>query len=439
MDESGTDWFVVFPDAASAAPACTALSTAGAQRVDHASGRPWMLGRWAAGRLALGQAGGVRLAVLGEHGITEEMLARVAARLRSVAELDAVLRSQAIPLAGSFHVLASVAGQVRVQGTVSGLRPIHCARVEGATVGADGADVLRSLVGAPVDEGRLALRLLAPPVVYPVTEEPVWRGVTAVPVGHYLALDERGGHRFVCHWRAPDASVPMAQGAPVLRARLAAAVQVRTQGHELVSTDMGGLDSTSLCCLAARAGTHVVAYTADGRDPLVDDVTWAHRTVADLDDDVEHHVLPWQWFPLHYGGLSDLDEPGDEPCGVAVDRDRWLVVVRAAAERGSRLHFAGFGGDELLWGSPAHLHGMLLTNPAAALQKLRGFATIRRWPYRQALRQLADRRPYRAWLRQVADELTAPVDEENVATWPGAGRHDCHRGRRRTPCGRCAR
>jgi len=84
-----------------------------------------------------------------------------------------------------------------------------------------------------------------------------------------------------------------------------------------------------------------------------------------------------------------------------------LPISRLAAVRGSRLHLTGFGGDELLSGSPAHLHGMLPTHPGIALRHTRGFAHQRPWRYREALRQLFDRRPYRAWFTRVGDQLTA--------------------------------
>jgi asparagine synthase (glutamine-hydrolysing) len=407
------DWMVVLPDVEGAGSVVAASAVAGGQRIDHASGRPWILGRWANGALAWGAAGGARVAMVGEHGATAEVLTRVAARLRSVTDLDGALATEAARPAGSYHVVASVAGDVRVQGTLSSLRPVHCTTVGGVTIAADGADVLADVVGAPLDEGRLALRLLVPQFLHPLSEEPVWGGVTPVPMGHHLVLDRHGRSRFVRHWRAPEPELPMAEGAPLLREALVEAVEVRLPGHDVVSSDLSGLDSTSLCCLAARAGAPLVAYTADLRDPLADDVRWAGRTVAELAG-VEHHVLPARRFPLHYGHLAELGEPGDEPCAATVDRDRWLVVVRAAAARGSTLHFAGFGGDELLWGSPAHLHGMFRTTPRTAVRHLRGFATLRRWPYRQALRMVADRRSYGTWLEEVADRLTAPVDADEV-------------------------
>lgn len=58
-------WFVVLPDTdEAAAVAATALPHA-AESLPHASGRPWLMGRWNPGELTAGECGGVRLAVLG--------------------------------------------------------------------------------------------------------------------------------------------------------------------------------------------------------------------------------------------------------------------------------------------------------------------------------------------------------------------------------------
>jgi asparagine synthase (glutamine-hydrolysing) len=112
--------------------------------------------------------------------------------------------------------------------------------------------------------------------------------------------------------------------------------------------------------------------------------------------------------PLVFSGLHTADDRFDEPCTAIVDRERWLIVARRAGERGSGLHLTGFGGDELLYGSVAHLHPLMRTSPRATLPTLRGFAAKYRWPWRAVVRQLAESGPYRSWLLQVADTLTAP-------------------------------
>ncbi len=160
------------------------------------------------------------------------------------------------------------------------------------------------------------------------------------------------------------------------------------------------------------------ATTTAGPDPLADDVDWSRRTVAALGN-IEHHVIPADEMPLVYYGLLDMDDLLDEPCAAAVDRERWLIIARRAAARGSGLHLTGFGGDELLYGSLAHLHALLRTSPRIALSHLRGFAAKYRWPRGPMLRQLADSSPYRRWLARVADNLTQSSSslEEPLLDW----------------------
>ncbi|AXE86077.1 lasso peptide isopeptide bond-forming cyclase [Streptomyces sp. Go-475] len=404
-------WFAALPDRAEAAPVGAALRRWAVREVSHASGRPWLLGRWDDGALTVGAAGPSRVAVLGEHAVTGAELSAVAGRLRTAADSDRAVGS----FAGSFHLVASAGGCVRIQGSVTGLRPVFHARVGDVVVAGDRADVLARLLDAQLDERLLAVRLLNSFALHPVAGLPVWQGVAVLPGGHCLLLDRDGRERQVRWWSPPEPVVPMAEGAARLREELGAAVAARVRGRELVSCDLGGLDSTSVCALAAGGSARVVAYTADGRDPMSDDVAWARRTVAGLDG-VEHHVFAGDAVPLVYDGLDEADDLFDEPCPAVVHRGGWLVIPRSAAARGSRLHLTGFGGDELLAGSPAHLHALLRSHPRVAWQRVRGFAAQRPWSYRQTLRQLRDGSPYRAWLARVAEQLTAVPPPEDTPT-----------------------
>jgi asparagine synthase (glutamine-hydrolysing) len=409
-----SSWFVVLPDCESGKAVGSAWRPHASREVNHPSGRPWLLGRWADDTMVMGRAGQTTIAVIGQHEMTEGQLAEAAGKTRTISDLNRLARS----LVGSAHLLASVAGQVRVQGTVSGIRRVFHASVDGGTIAADRADVLADLLDARLDEQRLAVHLLEPPILYPLTGQPVWRGVEVLNTTHYLALDNDGQHRCIPWWTPPEPVVPMAEGAPTLREALSAAVATRTRGRPLVSCDLGGVDSTAVACLAAKGEARVIAYTAASADPLADDVVWAARTVRELRN-VEHHVIPADEMPLVYHGLLELGQPLDEPFAGAVDRDRWLAIIRRAAGRGSRLHLTGFGGDELLYGSVAHLHGVLRTNPRAALRHVRGFAAKYRWSRREVLRQLVDARPYHIWLAGVADTVTQtrPPIEEPLLGW----------------------
>ena len=64
-----------------------------------------------------------------------------------------------------------------MQGTVTGVRRVFHARIDGAAVAADRADVLAGLLDAGLDEQRLALHLLEPHILYPLAGQPVWQGV----------------------------------------------------------------------------------------------------------------------------------------------------------------------------------------------------------------------------------------------------------------------
>ena len=407
-------WFVVVEDHESAGPVGTALGDRATGQVSHPSGRPWLLGCWPEVAVTTGQAGNTKLAVIGQHAVTPGQLSDAAGRIRTVADVDRVASS----LVGSCYLVASVAGRVRVQGTVTGVRRVFHAKIGGAAVAADRADVLAGLLDSRVDEQRLALHLLEPHILYPLAGQPVWRDVAVLPTDQYLVLDGNGGRRSVRWWTPPEPVVPMAEGALALREALWAAVAVRAQGRQPVSSDLGGLDSTSLCSLAARVFPTVAAYTAANRDPLADDVAWAVRTVAGLGN-VEHHVIPAEEMPLPYDGVRAMEDRLDEPCSAAAERERWLTIVRRAAARGSRVHLAGFGGDELLYGSLAHLHTMLRSNPSVALRHLRGFAAKYRWPRGRMLRQLSDTSSYPTWLARVADQLTAPTPppDEPLLGW----------------------
>ena len=411
-------WFVVLPDADAARSVWTAVCARRRPRqtIEHSSGRPWILGSWPDDALVTARAGSTTLVVLGQHD--RPPLGASAARVGTVDDVDGLAGT----LLGSVHLLASVAGRVRVQGSVTGIRRVFSTDVGGVPIASDRADVLAALTGAALDEGRLALHLLHPHVLYPVAGLPVWRGIDVLPGDSYLTL-EPAARRTVRWWRPPEPVLPMSEGAPALGAALSAAVGARVAGHELVSCDLGGLDSTAVCALAAGRGATVAAYTAANRDPLADDVVWAERTVAGLAG-VEHEVIPAEELPLVFAGITDFVDGFDEPCSATVDGARLLTIADRAAERGSPVHLTGFGGDELLYGSVAHLHDLLRTHPRIALRSLRGFAAKYRWSRRAMLRQLADTRPYSQWLAGVADTLTAPppAPAEPLLDWGFAAR-----------------
>ncbi|MGH3976969.1 MAG: asparagine synthase, partial [Pseudonocardiaceae bacterium] len=140
-------WFVVLPDCPAAEPIAIALQRQATCVTRHPSGRAWLLGRWSEEEITVAQCGTTAIAVSGEHLLSAAFLSQIAARVRTLADLDEPSTSWA----GNFHLIASVAGQVRLQGPISGFRRVLHARVDGVTVAADRADVLAGLTGAALD------------------------------------------------------------------------------------------------------------------------------------------------------------------------------------------------------------------------------------------------------------------------------------------------
>ncbi|MBB1244313.1 lasso peptide isopeptide bond-forming cyclase [Streptomyces durbertensis] len=401
----GDAHFAVFTDHEDAAAVARSSTAPGTRVLEHASGRPWLVGRWHDQDVVAARAGRAALAVIGCCPVDAAQLERHAGRLGDLAELDALARS----LPGSFHLVAALDGRLRVQGTASGLRLVFHASVNGVRVAASRADVLAGMLGIEPDPEQLAVRLLWP-VPHPLAEESMWRGVTAVPPQDALIV--AGDGRTVRHsrwWTPPEPVRTLADGAPVVRDALAAAVDVRTRQGGVVSCDLsGGLDSTSVCFLAARSPARVIASTWPGRDPADTDLYWAEQAMRSLPD-VEHVVWDADASPLVYTDLLAVDDLLDEPTIGVMDRSRVLHHLPNMAGRGSRLHLTGIGGDHVAWCSEAYYHRLARTRPLFALRQLRGFRALWQWPLGGMVRALADSRPYGEWLADRGGRLRGPL------------------------------
>ncbi|GAA2445789.1 hypothetical protein GCM10010273_26860 [Streptomyces lavendulocolor] len=397
----------VLPDLDAAAAVARFFARPGTRTLPHPSGRPWLVGHWRDDEMVTARAGSTALALIGCHTLDPDALRRHAARLRDIAHLDTVART----LTGSFHLLATFDGRLRAQGTASGLRLLFHARIDGVPVAATRADVLAAALDLAPDKEQLAVRLLWP-VPHPLGEASMWRGVTAVPPGEALVVGPDG--RTVRHsrwWTPPEPVRTLAAGAPLVREALTEAVEARTRQGGVVSCDLsGGLDSTTICFLADRSPARVVASTWPGRDPADTDLQWARQAARFLPD-TEHVVWDADASPLVYTGLLDIDDLLDEPTIGVMDRSRVLHHLPAMAERGSRLHLTGIGGDHVAWCSEAYYHRLARRRPLVALRQLRGFRALWQWPLGGTLRALADSRSYRAWLADADRHLYDPLPD----------------------------
>lgn len=411
----GEEWFVVFPDCEATLAAAALLQGDSTRTLCYPSKRPWLIGNWSDGDITFAEAGNSWVAIIGCSPISAPELARIMQRAGDVAALDRL----ALTLPGSFHLVASVNGRQRVQGSASGLRRVFFTQLQGMTVGADRADTLARLCRAAVDERWLAVRLLYPGPPYPLEEVLPWRAVEAVTPGHYLLVERDGRSRPVRWWRPPEPSVPLAEGAVVLREALSTAVAARTSSGGTISADLsGGLDSTPICYLATSHGAKPILCTVVGLDPGDDDEIWADWAAQGLPG-LEREVLLADQVPSPFAGLLTADVPLDEPLSTAPFWTYYDWIARHLAARGSRLHLNGQGGDELFASSPTAFLGTLIrTDPRLGWQHARAYRALYRWSMQEVVRVWIDRCSYQACLADRAGTITDPRPTGNPPeTW----------------------
>ncbi|MGH3693837.1 MAG: asparagine synthase-related protein [Pseudonocardiaceae bacterium] len=395
--------FVVLPDQPGTSGVVPVLPFTAPRTVTHPSGRPWLVGSWSPEDITVVTAGDVRLVVIGRCPITTTRLADLAAEVRSLADVDRVARL----LSGCVHVLASVTGRVRAQGSLTGLRRVFLALHDGMALAADRADVLAAVTQAGMDIEALALRLLTPLPPPPLAEHSMWRGVAAVAPDSYLELTPAQAPRVTRWWYPPEPAVGLREGAGVLREALETAVACRQPAGQRWGADLsGGLDSTALCFLAARTAPNLLTVRMTQIEEG-DDAAFAALAVAALDS-AEHLVLPHTELPAMFADpAAELDSEAPFPFLRSAARARH--IGQALAERGVHRQLAGHGADELLRGSPAYLHPLIRRHPLITLRHLRGRRARGRWPLVATLRALADRSDIAAWWRAQAVNLTAPL------------------------------
>ncbi|MBB4965417.1 asparagine synthase [Saccharothrix violaceirubra] len=305
-------------------------------------------------------------------------------------------------LPGSHHVIASLEGEVRAQGTISNTRRMFV----GGDVAANRADLVAELVDAGVDEEAVALRLLFPSVPHPLTSSTMWREVAAVPPGHYAAPGSTPD--VVRWWTPPTPHLALAEGAERLRDALTSAVADNARSRPSISCDLsGGMDSTPVGYLAWQHNPDLLAVTMTELTSDDDDTGIAVDAAARMPG-VEHLLMPASGLPLPFEGLFDPDQPHDEPF-LGLQGARFREVARRVRAHGSTLHFTGHGGDEVLSAPPNYLHGLARRDPWLALDHVRGHRGLKRWTVSQTWHALRDNQSYRDWLERSAREITSPL------------------------------
>lgn len=309
--------------------------------------------------------------------------------------------------------------------TISTSRQVYWARVDGHPIAADSQAFLRRLLDSRPDEGRLALALCAN-VPGPLRQEPVWRGVHAVPAGHELiGFDDDGAA--VCRrvWAHPDAprSLDHDEAAKTLGEMLDAAV-ARRVGIGRVSADVsGGMDSTALAYVLDARHEDALYYHARTDDPLNDDSTFARRAARDLRGqlvELESFTVTTSAFgPEALAGIENLDEG---PPAWTTNAPHLLGLFEDASARGVRTHLVGLGGDELFAPLPASILSLCSEgHRRTALRTLRRLRRMQRWSAPEMSRALVGARSYRSELRSRTRRRVASPDApmEAFAWAPG--------------------
>ncbi|MFE6691698.1 asparagine synthase-related protein [Streptomyces sp. NPDC057743] len=397
---------VVFPDSPGGAWAHRQVAAVAPQMVRHASGRPWLAGSWDAADLVVADAGPVRVAVFGTVSVTSERLATLISPVRALPDLDRLARQ----LPGSAHLLASVDGQVRFQGTVTGSRCVFTACLDEVPIAGDRADVLAGIIGAEPDEELLAASVTSGMFFAPLSERSWWRGVEQVPADSYLALPGNGAARTVRWWQPPEPQLSLTQGVDQVRERLREAVALRQPRQGRLSADLsGGMDSTSLCFLAAEHRPDLLTFRWTGGSAINDDPFYAERAARALEH-AEHLTKPESSAPPVFSPpywTSDTEAPRATTRGMNPVR----TGIRLLVENGATWHLAGHGADELFTGSAAYLHTLLRRSPLTAWRQLRAHRALSRWPLGASLAELLRGEDLGTWWRRCADELVRPAPD----------------------------
>ncbi|WP_343450780.1 asparagine synthase-related protein [Micromonospora oryzae] len=391
--------FVVFPDTDSALRLGRRLSRECAV-LHHPSGRPWVVHNYPAEQVVVSSdRSDHRIAVVGFSSATPARLRQAAKHLEGPEQL-------ARELDGSFWVLASSGARVRALGAALGVRRVYRARIDGIWVASDRADVLAELGSFDFNETTLALRTIMP-MVHPLSEEPLWRGVEPVSPGDSLTI-EVDGSRFWHRrwWSIPRAELDRSRGAEQLRDRLAAAVATRTSAGGVVHSDLsGGFDSTPVTFFASRGPARVVASTAYNNDPGGgEDLVWARKALPAMPG-IEHTTLSLAELPTFYLGLSEVTARFDEPSDTIRAAPRIAAMIQLARGNGARVYLTGLGGDHLLSPTPAWDHTLLRRRPLTALRRARTSQLLEGTDFRTAFLPLLRSLPYRTWFSQMVESM----------------------------------
>lgn len=214
------------------------------------------------------------------------------------------------------------------------------------------ASELKALLQDPTIDRRLSPDALAAYLTWQYVPGPATalEGVTKLPPGHFLRLEEGQAPLLKSYWTPADARQGPASHAEDFPRVLRDAVHRQMVSDVPVGAFLsGGLDSSLVVALMReRAGAGLKTFTAGFSDPRLDESPWARRVAKHLG--VDHEVIELDERSLEL--LPTLAWSLDEPVADRAALPTLLLSRRAARE--VKVVLTGEGSDELFAGYPRY-------------------------------------------------------------------------------------
>jgi asparagine synthase (glutamine-hydrolysing) len=232
-----------------------------------------------------------------------------------------------------------------------GIKPLYYARVadEQGRATLLVASEVRALLASDQLERRLGPTALASYAWngFVNGDEALVQGVFELPAGHWAEVGLEGGlPEARRYWQLPLPDGTGSDDLGELRAELATAVRQHLVSDVPIGVFLsGGIDSSAIAALAARAGKgRICTFTIAFDDPAFDESRFARQVAAELGTQHREILLREADFAAQLeAALACLDQP-------SFDALNTYFVSRAVREAGITVALAGTGGDELFGG-----------------------------------------------------------------------------------------
>ncbi|WP_370424350.1 albusnodin/ikarugamycin family macrolactam cyclase (plasmid) [Streptomyces sp. QH1-20] len=324
----------------------------------------WAVGNWPTHLLRTAETDTGRIAVFGPCSASDNDVTHAA----SLNDPAPMLRRWA----GSFTAVRTHPGAVDIFSDGAHACPLYTVTTPQGLVWGSSALALAPLADSRVDTEWLAAYLWDKRA--PAPGRSPWKNIVPVRPGQHLTLTPDGAAAATPWWSLSTRTY--AEAVARLRHLLTESVRARTSVP--ASTDLAGLDSTTLAVIAAAVSpTPVTAITAhpDGQRNG-GDLTYASQLTVP--------GLTRMLLPLRAGHLpftpADVPLPAtDEPAPSTTTWTMFSAQLLLATAAGATAHLTGDGGDNLALPPPTHVADLVRSGRwLRAAADIMGWARLRR-------------------------------------------------------------